>query len=84
VVENANGVLGYDSLGRGHAVECNGGTGRARGGAREALRARGAACRSRLAGGYANDIREILRAPYDHHVDWRYQLRNLQAFRNLG
>ena len=29
-------------------------------------------------------ILEVLRAPHDRYVDWDYQLRNLDAFRNLG
>ena len=29
-------------------------------------------------------VLEILRAPYDRHVDWDYQLRNLEAFHALG
>lgn len=29
-------------------------------------------------------ILEVLRAPYDRHVDWAYQLANLEAFANLG
>jgi Ser/Thr protein kinase RdoA (MazF antagonist) len=29
-------------------------------------------------------ILEVLRAPYDRHVDWDYHLANLDAFSNLG